>query len=71
MQETPWETQSAVRRRRYRQVMALINPPSLSARTRTREDRAARVLWMVEKRSPTIIRRSRKPATGPCMFDHH
>ena len=65
-------TQSAFRRRRYRQVMALINPPSLPARTRTPEDiRAARVLWMVEERLLTIIRRSRKPATGPCMFDHH
>jgi len=52
--------------------MALINPPSVPARTRTPEDiRAARVLWMVEERLLTIIRRSRKPATGPCMFDHH
>jgi hypothetical protein len=65
-------TQSAFHRRRYRQVMALINPPSLPARTRSPEDiRAARVLWMVEERLLTIIRRSRKPATGPCMFDHH
>jgi len=52
--------------------MALITPPSVPARTRTPEDiRAARVLWMVEERLLTTIRRSRKPATGPCMFDHH
>ena len=65
-------TQSAFRRRRHRQVMALINPPSLPARTRTPEDiRAARALWMVEERLLTIIRRSHKTRYGSVHVDHH
>lgn len=51
------ETQSAQRRRHSRQVMALIAPPSFA--TRTPEDtRAHRVLWMVEERFRTIVRRN-------------
>ena len=49
--------QSAQRHRRSRQVMALIAPPSFV--TRTPEDtRAHRVMWMVEERFRTIVRRN-------------